>query len=53
MLPRSPAPPVPTGVCDSPKYFYEYIDGLLSGLGATPEAVGASAAELVRMVRRP
>mmetsp|Transcript_38187 Transcript_38187/g.97635 ORF Transcript_38187/g.97635 Transcript_38187/m.97635 type:complete len:429 (-) Transcript_38187:175-1461(-) len=38
------------GVCDSPKYFYEYIDGLLSGLGATPEAVGASAAELVRMV---
>ncbi|EFJ43893.1 hypothetical protein VOLCADRAFT_65498 [Volvox carteri f. nagariensis] len=24
------------GVCDTPEYFYDYIDGLLGGLGAAP-----------------
>lgn len=38
------------GVCDSPKYFYDYIDELLAGLEATPSKVGASAENLVRMV---
>ena len=28
------------GVCDDPDYFYDYIDGLFQGLGATREAVG-------------
>lgn len=30
------------GVCDDPDYFYDYIDGLYSGLGATPDVVGDS-----------
>jgi len=38
------------GVCDSPRYFYDYIDGLLGGLGASPDHVGAAAADLVRVV---
>ena len=28
------------GVCDDPAYFYDYIDGLFRGLGATPDVVG-------------
>ncbi|KAK9814762.1 hypothetical protein WJX72_011104 [[Myrmecia] bisecta] len=31
------------GVCDDPTYFYDYIDGLFAGTGATPDAVGADA----------
>jgi len=29
------------GVCDDPDYFYDYIDGLFTLLGATPAVVGA------------
>lgn len=28
------------GVCDDPDYFYNYIDGLLEGMGATKETLG-------------
>lgn len=30
------------GVCDDPGYFYDYIDGLFQGLGATKDTVGSS-----------
>jgi D-cysteine desulfhydrase len=30
------------GVCDDPAYFYDYVDGLLAALGATPQAIGGS-----------
>ena len=30
------------GVCDDPRYFYDYIDGLLQGMGATQKATGVS-----------
>jgi hypothetical protein len=36
------------GVCDDPNYFYDFCDGLLEGMGATPAAVGASAADMFR-----
>ena len=32
------------GVCDDPPYFYDYIQGLLDGMGATAEAVGTALA---------
>jgi len=38
------------GVCDSPNYFYDYIDGLLEGLGADPEALMCKSEHLMRMV---
>lgn len=28
------------GVCDDPQYFYDYIDGLLQGMGAAKDTVG-------------
>ena len=28
------------GVCDDPQYFYDYIDGLLKGMGATKDTTG-------------
>ena len=28
------------GVCDDPDYFYNYMDGLLEGMGATKETIG-------------
>ena len=28
------------GVCDDPDYFYNYMDGLLEGMGATKDTVG-------------
>ena len=28
------------GVCDDPDYFYDYMDGLLEGMGATKDTVG-------------
>lgn len=38
-------------VCDSPAYFYNYIEGLFDGLGATPEACGgASVSDMLRVV---
>lgn len=36
------------GVCDDPAYFYGFCDGLLAGLGATPEVVGSNAAGMFR-----
>ena len=28
------------GVCDDPDYFYNYMDGLLEGMGATQDTIG-------------
>ena len=28
------------GVCDDPDYFYNYMDGLLEGMGATKDTIG-------------
>lgn len=41
------------GVCDTPEYFYSYIDGLLAGMGAGPEVLGAGrdARGLLRVVQ--
>ncbi|KAL4457486.1 hypothetical protein ABPG75_012351 [Micractinium tetrahymenae] len=39
------------GVCDDPAYFYEFCDGLLAGLGATPDVVGADSAAMFRAVQ--
>eukprot|EP00887_Chlorella_sp_A99_P002889 scaffold6.g2889.t1 len=36
------------GVCDTPEYFYSFVDGLLEGLGAGRAAVGAAAADMFR-----
>ena len=30
------------GVCDDPDYFYNYMDGLLKGMGANKETTGES-----------
>lgn len=30
------------GVCDDPQYFYDYIDGLLKGMGVDKHIVGES-----------
>ena len=30
------------GVCDDPQYFYDYIDGLLKGMGVDNDTVGES-----------
>lgn len=30
------------GVCDDPDYFYNYMSGLLEGMGATLETTGQS-----------
>ena len=30
------------GVCDDPQYFYDYIEGLLKGMGATQDTTGLS-----------
>lgn len=30
------------GVCDDPQYFYDYIDGLLKGMGVDKDTVGES-----------
>lgn len=35
------------GVCDDPDYFYNYMDGLLEGMGATKDTVGQLHAHLV------
>lgn len=38
-------------VCDSPEYFYSYIQGLLDGLGATPAVCrGASLSDMLHVV---
>lgn len=38
-------------VCDSPAYFYSYIQSLFDGLGATPEACGGAAlSDMLRVV---
>lgn len=39
------------GVCDTPDYFYDYIDGLFKGIGATPGVVGKDARGLLRAVQ--
>lgn len=39
------------GVCDTPEYFYSFVDGLLEGLGAGRAAVGAAAADMFRAVQ--
>lgn len=39
------------GVCDDPDYFYDYIDGLFEGIGATPDVVGAAARDMVHAVQ--
>ncbi|KXZ56568.1 hypothetical protein GPECTOR_1g51 [Gonium pectorale] len=42
------------GVCDTPDYFYDYIDGLLEGLGVAPGGPllgGADARSLLRAVQ--
>lgn len=38
------------GVCDSPDYFHDYIDGLFQQMGATQDAIGASSRDMLRMV---
>ncbi len=40
-------------MCDTPEYFYSYIDGLLAGMGAGPEVLGAGrdARGLLRVVQ--
>ena len=30
------------GVCDTPDYFYDFIDGLLAAMGAAPEQASSS-----------
>lgn len=35
------------GVCDDPDYFYNYMDGLLEGMGATKGTIGQLHAYLV------
>ena len=35
------------GVCDSPDYFYSYIDHLLHDLGAGPDTIGVDARGLL------
>jgi len=37
-------------VCDDETYFRSYIDGLLAGMGAGPEVVGADAGNMIRFV---
>ncbi|PSC68993.1 pyridoxal phosphate [Micractinium conductrix] len=39
------------GVCDDEPYFYEFVDGLLAGMGAGREVVGADAAGMFRAVQ--
>ena len=36
------------GVCDDPPYFYRFCDGLLEGMGATPDVVGADSEGMFR-----
>lgn len=35
------------GVCDDPDYFYNYMDGLLEGMGATKDTIGQLHAYLI------
>ena len=30
------------GVCDDPEYFYDFIQGILDDMGATPSVIGIS-----------
>jgi 1-aminocyclopropane-1-carboxylate deaminase/D-cysteine desulfhydrase-like pyridoxal-dependent ACC family enzyme len=39
------------GVCDDPEYFYGFIDGILEGMGAGLEVVGAGAREMLTAVQ--
>ncbi|EFN58625.1 hypothetical protein CHLNCDRAFT_34235 [Chlorella variabilis] len=39
------------GVCDDPDYFHTFCDGLLEGLGATRDVVGADSAGMFRAVQ--
>lgn len=39
------------GVCDDEAYFYEFADGLMAGVGATPDVVGAGAEGMFRAVQ--
>ncbi|KAL3143275.1 hypothetical protein ABBQ38_002120 [Trebouxia sp. C0009 RCD-2024] len=39
------------GVCDDPDYFYNYLGGLLEGMGATQETIGIDTRDMVRVVQ--
>jgi hypothetical protein len=39
------------GVCDSPDFFYDFIDGLLEGVGAGRAALGVGAREMLVAVQ--
>ncbi|DBA68980.1 TPA: hypothetical protein ACH3X2_013152 [Trebouxia sp. C0005] len=39
------------GVCDDPQYFYDYIDGLLKGMGVDKHIVGVDTKAMLRMVQ--
>ncbi|GMH42497.1 hypothetical protein BSKO_10416 [Bryopsis sp. KO-2023] len=39
------------GVCDDEKYFFDYINGLYDGLGATPENIGKTAEDIFRAIQ--
>ncbi|KAL0039953.1 hypothetical protein WJX77_012639 [Trebouxia sp. C0004] len=39
------------GVCDDPQYFYDYIDGLLKGMGVDKDTVGVDTKAMLRMVQ--
>ena len=39
------------GVCDDPKYFYDYCQEILDGMGATAEVVGATSRDLFTAIQ--
>ena len=39
------------GVCDDPKYFYDYCQEILDGMGASADIIGASSADLFRAIQ--